>query len=235
MGFLGIINKSWWMAIIPIILLYGGLMFYFSMNMRSNFFLKSTIRLPDERVMLSFDDGPHPIITPQILDILLKHNIHAMFFLIGKQIEAHPSIVERIVREGHMIGGHSYSHSNTFGLLNSKKVEAEIMRAQELIETFGGNKLLFRPPFGVTNPRIAAVVKRHSLVTIGWTCRSYDTITKDAPKLLLRLKRKIRPGDIILLHDRIPQTLQVLDEFISWAKSENFEFGLLNVKKNGRH
>jgi len=88
-----------------------------------------------------------------------------------------------------------------------------------VLEGISGKKIeLFRPPFGVTNPRYAKVLPQLRLKSIGWSLRSYDTISKDAPRLLKRLQSKIRPGQILLLHDTVPITAQILPDLIQYCK-----------------
>jgi len=153
-------------------------------------------------VSLTFDDGPDKIITPLVLDILKEYDIKATFFLIGKKAEKHPYLVKQIVEEGHIIANHTYSHSGFFPLSNKKRVKEEIKDCNVVIKNAIGRKSkLFRPPFGVTNPIIAKVVKEKELKAIGWSIRSLDTMNKSRESINKKVISKLHPGAIILLHD----------------------------------
>lgn len=187
-----------------------------------NYFLNNQTRLHSNKVLLTFDDGPHETLTPEILDILKKQNVGAMFFVIGKQVEDHSEIVTRILSEGHLIGNHTQTHPLMFAALRQDTVEKEIgLCDNTLIEKEIHPGSYFRPPIGYTNPRIARAVKKFNKKVIGWSLRSFDTVIKEEDKLLERISSKIKAGDIVLLHDNLPQTVNVLENFI------------LNSKKNG--
>ncbi|MEO9850658.1 MAG: polysaccharide deacetylase family protein [Reichenbachiella sp.] len=197
--------------LIGVIITYGVLMFWFSMNMQANFFVTTISHLPDGKVMLTFDDGPHPVHTPEILDILKEGNAKALFFIIGKEAEKYPEIVRRIQNEGHLIGGHSYEHTLTFGLKGSCSVHEDIMKGQNLLSELTGQEVkFFRPPFGVTNPQVANCVKNEELHTIGWSVRSFDTATVEAARIIKRVGERVEAGSIVLLHDRLSQTVKAL-------------------------
>ncbi|MGL1886423.1 MAG: polysaccharide deacetylase family protein [Reichenbachiella sp.] len=204
-----------------------GLVMGMSMSIRSNFFVSAIHQLPAEEVLLTFDDGPHPEQTPRVLDVLKEKNVKAMFFLIGQNIKAYPELVERIIKEGHAIGGHSFSHEISFGFAVGKKLKGEIMKPQQLLSDFTGkDEKLFRPPFGVTNPNIARVIKFNNLTTIGWSVRSFDTIAKDKEEILNKVLGEVGQGDIVLLHDRVELTADVLGELIEGIQEKGMEIGL---------
>jgi peptidoglycan/xylan/chitin deacetylase (PgdA/CDA1 family) len=101
----------------------------------------------------------------------------------------------------------------------------EIERTSAIIEKTTGKKtLLFRPPFGVTNPNIATTLRKNGLKVVGWSLRSLDTVTKDPEVLSRRILNKIREGDIVLFHDTCEQTVQILDNFIEVCIERGFEF-----------
>ncbi len=165
------------------------------------------------RIQLSFDDGPHPTITPQILRILKKYNQKALFFCIGKNIEKYPETAKQIVQEGHKIGNHSYSHAYTFDFFSVKKVQKELQKTNEIIEKITGTECtVFRPPYGVTNPNIAKAVKNLNMQAVGWSIRSLDTLG-DKESIKNRIK-KAKPGDIILFHDTKENTPEILEDFL---------------------
>ncbi len=196
------------------VFVYSVLLFFGSKNICSQFYVKAKCKDSEKsKIHLTFDDGPHPEITPQILDILKKYNQKAMFFCIGKNIEQYPEISKQIHDEGHTIGNHSFSHSFYFDFFRTKKVIAELEKTNTLIKNITGKECkIFRPPYGVTNPNIAKAVKKLNLQLIGWKIRSLDTV-KNKKTVLKRLE-KAKPGDIILFHDTKKHTPEILDEFL---------------------
>lgn len=190
-------------------------------SMKYNYFLQSTTHLTDKFCLLTFDDGPHEEYTPVILDILAKHDIKAVFFVIGEKVVLYPDIVQRIVSEGHLIGNHSYSHNNFTSLFSKTRLYEDIDKAQKIIEeTVGFRPRLFRPPIGHTNPRYATVLKAQKLHCMGWTLHSYDTMYADPMKLTARMLSKLYSGNIVILHDDLQITAQMLDQFIVKAKEK---------------
>ncbi len=190
----------------------------------------------DKEIALTFDDGPHEK-TIEILDVLLKYNAKATFFCIGKQIEKHPEILKRIIAEGHNVGNHSYSHSNWNGFFSTKKIASEIEQTEKLIAQFTHKKTrLYRPPFGVTNPNIAKAVLKTNQKVIGWNIRSLDTVIKNEDLILERIKKRIQPGSIVLLHDTSAKTVSVLEQLLLFLQTEGYKTitieELLETSKN---
>ena len=117
--------------------------------------------------------------------------------------------------EGHLVGTHSYSHSNWFDLYSVKKMKKELKQSEDLIyEILRKKPLLFRPPYGVINPMLKKALGSFSYHIIGYSNRSLDTVTKDENKAIERLIRKLRPGDIVLLHDTVPYAATLLKKFL---------------------
>jgi len=200
--------------LLPVAFIYSALLVLGSVDVCSQFYLDAECYSDNKsKIHFTFDDGPSPDTTLQILDILKAHNIKATFFCIGKKIEEHPEIIRKISEEGHFIGNHSYSHSNYFPIFRTKKVIEELHKTNNLIHKITGNQVtLFRPPFGVTNPNIAKAVTRLKMKTIGWSVRTKDTVAdKD---IILEKMQRAKPGDIILLHDTKAQTVKILEEFL---------------------
>jgi peptidoglycan-N-acetylglucosamine deacetylase len=199
---------------------------YGAFDIRANYFTKTYCSNPSissKKIAITFDDGPTEF-TSQILDVLKQSNTKATFFCIGTQIEKQPEIFKRIIAEGHLVGNHSYSHSNAIGFFSTEKVIQEIQQNDLLIQSFIGTKPKFyRPPFGVTNPKIAralAVTQHH---VIGWNNRSLDTVINVENTILNRIKKKVNPGGIILLHDTSFKTVHVLEQLLLFLQSENYE------------
>ena len=155
-----------------------------------------------KQISLTFDDGPDPRSTPQLLDWLREEKIPAAFFCIGKHVEKNPELAARIVREGHLLENHSYAHSNFTNFYGRSQLRTELVQAQEVIEkTCGVAPTFFRPPVGLSNPNTFRVADELNLRVIGWNIRSFDTITATPQKIVARVQRNLWPGSIILLHD----------------------------------
>lgn len=192
---------------------------------QSGFFLKARCdgNPAQNKISITFDDGPHPN-TPVILDLLKQHHAKAAFFCIGKNIPGRESILQRIANEGHVIGNHSYSHSNMIDLFPIKKLKADVSAADEIIyQVIGKRNRLFRPPYGVTTPIVARMVKEKKYEVIGWNVRSYDTSIKDKDRLLRRIFKRMRNGSVILLHDSTPGIEIVLQKVLEKARQLNLE------------
>lgn len=207
-------------SILFVVILSLGVLF-----MKFNYFLKSVNSIQNDFVLLTFDDGPDSDKTTQILDILARHEVKAIFFMVGNRAEKAPDVVNRVIREGHLIGNHSYEHNNFMSLFTTSKLRAEIQRAQTSLEHLSGQKItLFRPPIGYTNPTYARVLKEFNLTNFGWSLRSYDSVYKVPEKLFDRLISKVKNGDIIILHDNLQVTVDTLDKFLTQAKVNGIKF-----------
>lgn len=190
-----------------------------------NYFLNNITRVKSEKVLLTFDDGPDERLTPKILDVLKKHQVGALFFVIGDAVNKHPEIVKRIINEKHIIGNHTQSHKVFFATLRQDSVDKEIgLCDNTLIAKNIHPGHYFRPPIGYTNPRIARAVKKFKKQVIGWSLRSFDTVLKEENKLLERVSSKVKKGDIVLFHDNLPQTASILEQFIVDAKKNGIKF-----------
>ena len=216
---------AWW-SFLLLFLFWLVMTVWGSSDIRLGYFVKTYCDNPKEKerkIAISFDDGPHPM-TEKVLDVLQQYQAKATFFCIGTQIEKYPEIFKRIIAEGHLVGNHSYSHSNTFGIFSTQKITDEIRQTDTVIKHLTGKKVLyFRPPFGVTNPRIARATKATSKYVIGWNNRSLDTVIADENKILERVKSKVAPGGIILLHDTSQKTVNVLEQLLLFLQSENYD------------
>ncbi|GHE40653.1 polysaccharide deacetylase family protein [Sphingobacterium griseoflavum] len=175
-----------------------------------------------KRVALTFDDGPSDY-TSEILDLLYEFDSKATFFCIGIHVERLPQVVQRMLLEGHTIANHTLSHERHFGFLPVTRLMKEIDSCTEVIaHAVGKRPVLFRPPFGVTNPSVAKAVKSLELQAIGWSNRSLDTVIDNEEKLFRRVVGRLRPGDIILLHDTKLRTARVLRRILLHLKAEGY-------------
>jgi peptidoglycan/xylan/chitin deacetylase (PgdA/CDA1 family) len=198
-----------------------------SANIRSGFYLPAFCKgeTSEKIVALTFDDGPDGVYTPKILAILEKHKVPATFFVMGRKGEKEMPVLRMIHEAGHSIGNHSYSHAFFFDLFGKKKMERDLLKAEEVIRQATGIKpVLFRPPYGVTNPILATVVKKLGYKVIGWSLRSFDTTCKDADRLTRRLIKGLHPGAIILMHDNREIAARVLEIVILKIRQEGYEF-----------
>ncbi len=175
-------------------------------------------------ISITFDDGPDETITPKILSVLEKNNIRAAFFCVGKKIEKYPEIFKSIVEKGHIIGNHSYSHSFWFDFYSSRRMAEEISKTDELIFKLSGKKnRFFRPPYGVTNPMLRKALKKTGHISVAWSLKSNDTV-KTPDNVLLNLNKKLKNGDIVLFHDSIPATPELIEQFIINTKNTGKRF-----------
>jgi peptidoglycan/xylan/chitin deacetylase (PgdA/CDA1 family) len=153
-------------------------------------------------VALTIDDGPDPEVTPAVLDALDAADQRATFFCIAERTLAHPELTRQIVARGHSIQNHTAQHRHNFSVLGPRGYAAEIGRAQDLLlQTSGERPTCFRAPAGFRNPFLAPVLHRLGLSLVSWTRRGFDTRETDAARVLERLSRDLRAGDILLLHD----------------------------------
>lgn len=190
-----------------------------------NYHINSLNANPETRnneVAITFDDGPNPKFTPLVLKLLEKYNAQATFFCIGKHIEEQPEVFKSIIKNGHTIGNHTYSHSNKFGLFSTQEVITELQKTQNIIEKYTGLvPMLYRPAFGVTNPKIKRAVKTIGLRTVGWNKRSLDTTPLKEQVVLSRITKHLKKGDIILLHDTSEKTIVVLEQLLLILQQKN--------------
>ncbi len=153
-------------------------------------------------VALTFDDGPDARSTPQLLEMLREAKISTAFFCVGKRIEANPELAAQIVREGHLLENHSYEHSNLTNFFSGARLKTELERTQAVIKKNSGiAPNFFRPPMGLSNPKIFRAARELGLTVVGWSVRSFDTILSNPQKIVARITRRLEPGAIILLHD----------------------------------
>jgi len=164
---------------------------------------------------LTFDDGPHPEVTPALLDLLAEHAAKATFFLLGANAERYPEIARRIVAEGHAIGNHSYSHPR-FATIDLDAQRVEIDRTDRILAAFDGSpRHWFRPPSGALPLRMLGDFMRRGRAIAYWSYDSMDYRRQSAEVLARRLREQPpTAGDIVLMHDDDPNTLLALRELV---------------------
>ncbi len=154
-------------------------------------------------VSLTLDDGPDPVLTPTVLDLLDQHRHRATFFVVAQRALKHPSLVREIVARGHSVQNHSYHHRHNFSLLGPRAVARELAMAQAaLADLTGVAPLYFRAPAGLRNVFLQPALAQQGQQLTSWTRRGFDTRERDPARVLSRLTQGLAGGDILLLHDR---------------------------------
>ena len=195
----------------------------------------------DQRVVaLTFDDGPSPPYTNQLLDVLAKHNVKATFFMIGSRVEEHPETVRRAITEGHQIGNHTYSHP-VLGFLPPNYVQREIERTDRCLRQVGvTGKIVFRAPMLTRFLPVAWVLSKGDRTHISCNVWGWDWITQNPDKITKTVLKKIKPGSIIVLHDGIAGnedknrsgTVKATDRIITALKQDGYQFVRLSDVSN---
>lgn len=186
------------------------------------------VRGPADRreLALTFDDGPNPVTTPQVLALLAEHGALATFFVVGEKAAAHPELVRAIAHAGHAVGVHGHVHDRLYALRSVRFVARDLARAVATVErTLGVAPTLFRPPVGFVSGAVAVASERAGLTLVGWSARSLDGRANAAPaRVLERATHALENGAILLLHDaaerddHAPPCLTILGELLVRAK-----------------
>ncbi|MGZ6236301.1 MAG: polysaccharide deacetylase family protein [Syntrophales bacterium] len=197
--------------------------------LKLNFFVEASCRGDStaRRVALTFDDGPDPVATRNLLEVLRHHQIKAAFFPIGTKTRDYPEVIKQIDQEGHILGNHSFRHAWWTNFLILGALDQEISVAQEAIRASVGKvPAYFRPPMGLTNPHLKRALKKHGLSVVGWDVRPFDT-TASTEKVIKRVLKKMRNGSIIALHDAgrtAADLVHLTEELVTKIKEQNYSF-----------
>ena len=184
-------------------------------------------------IALTIDDGPDPLVTPQVLDMLDRHGVHATFFCVGEKAARYPDLCREIVRRGHAVENHSQHHRHTFSLLGLRGFRRELEAAQHTLSQITGQRpVFFRAPAGLRNPFLDPVLTRLGLTLASWSARGFDTRIGDPERVRKSLLRELRAGAILLLHDGnaarspqgVPVILDVLPEVLKSATAAGLHF-----------
>ncbi len=173
-------------------------------------------------IYLTFDDGPHPKVTPYVLDILKRNNIKATFFCVGDNVEKYPLVYRQILADGHQVGNHTMSHEN--GLKTQKNEYFEsVKKAATLIESE-----LFRPPYGKITPfQFKYIFSALKKKVVFWTWLAYDFDAKISGREIIKKAERIKGGDILVFHDssKAQKNLEeTLETIILMLQKRNFHF-----------
>lgn len=172
-------------------------------------------------VALTFDDGPHWLYTAQILDYLKQENVKATFFVLGAKAKYNQSLIRRMSDEGHQIGNHGYNH-RSFIRLSNKSLKWQLAKTEEIIETITGKSpTMTRPPYGEYSNRVKDVVTTPLIL---WSVDPRDWATRNAEKISAYVIKKVKAGDIILLHDIRWSTVKAVKEIVPALKAKGYTF-----------
>ena len=173
------------------------------------------------KVAITFDDGPNPEYTVELLEGLQKRGVKATFFVLGAEVEKYPDIVKKIDDGGHLIGVHSYEHVN-FGQIGDEAAIEQIEKTQEAIHNVTGKYAGYiRPPYGCWKKSLDVEVP---LIEVLWDIDPLDWATKDADTVVQRILKGVTEGSIILLHDASQSSVQAALSVIDILQQENYEF-----------
>lgn len=181
------------------------------------------------KVFLTFDDGPSESYTSKILDILKENGAKATFFVCGKNVERYPEIAKRIVKEGHTIANHTYSHSIILSFFGS--LTGEIKKTTDIIKEMTGVRTnFFRPPFGLFAPWLKRYLEENNYKIILWDIDTFDWMGRPARIIEERIFKKIKSNSIILFHDgnkdkfhfNLYQTILALPSIIKKLKAKGY-------------
>ena len=202
-----VVWPSEWRWLIGALLTNHLLLGFFGMLPRSRVLGPNITRVPPgcdggTGIILTFDDGPDPDVTPEVLALLDQYHAKASFFCIGERAAAFPHIVAEIVRHGHSVENHSNRHPIGFACYSLGALRREIDRAQATLSRIAGTApAFFRAPFGIRSPLLAPALVVMPLCYVSWTHRGYDTTSRRPEAILRRLTRGLAAGDILVLHD----------------------------------
>lgn len=176
---------------------------------------------PPKFVALTFDDGPRADTTGRLLDGLRERGASATFFLVGNQIDANRELVARMKQEGHQVGNHSWSHAKLQGV-SREKVEREIGQTDEKIrEVLGDGSYWVRPPYGLLNPSQRAWF---TTPLVHWSVDPEDWKLRDTAKDVAAVLHDIEPGDIVLMHDAVPASVNAALQVVDALQAQGYTF-----------
>ncbi|NLX70692.1 MAG: polysaccharide deacetylase family protein [Clostridiales bacterium] len=192
----------------------------------------SCLPASDNRIALTFDDGPDPHITPLVLDILEEYNTVATFFVIGENAQKYPEVVQRIVKSGHQLANHSWSHKRPTSITVYDLID-EVNKTQKVIEEKYACTKFFRPPYGLVTSEQMQQLKLDGYKVIVWSVDSMDWYTTSPQQIQKCVLDKVHPGAIILMHSaggyhNRQATIQALPNIISELKKRGYQFVTLD-------
>jgi peptidoglycan/xylan/chitin deacetylase (PgdA/CDA1 family)/uncharacterized membrane protein len=171
-----------------------------------SFYFPITVHGPRSRpqVALTFDDGPDPRTLPRLLELLAAKAVPATFYVVGRRAAAHPAAIRAILAAGHELGNHSDTHDVFLATRTQARIRREIDGCQRALEAHGVRALTYRPPVGITSPPLGKVLRSLGMRCVAFSCRPLDFGNLRMRDLAGRVLRRVRAGDIVLLHDALP-------------------------------
>ncbi len=186
----------------------------------------------DKGIHLTFDDGPHPVATPFVLNKLKELNIQATFFLLGQNVQKFPDLVQQIRNNGHLIGNHTFTHTNLF-FKNKAFLKDEILRTKEVLElSIGSHSHFFRPPYGYFDWTTLKVLRELDLKCVLWSINSKDYKSNLFSNISNRIVKNTINGSILLFHDNVETSLKIqtyLPVILDALLSKGFIFKKLTI------
>ena len=174
-----------------------------------------------KKIALTFDDGPHPFYTHQLLEGLKKRGAKATFFITGQNVRAYPEIVKEIQEGGHLIGNHTYSHTRLTGR-NTEEFKREIVMTNEAIQEVTGEETIYvRPPYGSWDK---ALEEELNMFPVLWTVDPLDWCSDNVACIVKNVTAKVEENDIILMHDQYKTTVTAALEIVDELKEKGYEF-----------
>ena len=153
------------------------------------------------QIALTYDDGPNDPHTLRLLEVLAKHNVHATFFMIGRYVRQRPEIVREVVKAGHVIGNHTFTHP-LLTLQSAAQIRQELSNCRSALQdAIGDHSNLFRPPFGGRRPATLRIARELGLEPVMWNVTGYDWNAPPSAMIEQKVAKQIRGGDVVLLHD----------------------------------
>lgn len=196
----------------------------------------SQVNITEKVLAMTFDDGPHPSLTPKLLDILKARNIKCTFFVIGKNAQMYPNIIRRMIAEGHEVANHTWTHASLTSL-SDEQIRSELKRSEDaLVAAANYRPHLIRPPYGAVNARIKQLIfSEFGYSTIMWSVDPQDWRRPGVSVVTSRLVNGARPGSIMLAHDIHPPTIQAMPAVFDQLLARGYQFvtvsQLMNLEK----
>ncbi|MEN3940747.1 polysaccharide deacetylase family protein [Prosthecobacter sp. SYSU 5D2] len=196
----------------------------------------SQVNITEKVVAMTFDDGPHPSLTPKLLDILKERNIKCTFFVIGKQVKMYPAIIKRMIAEGHEVANHTWTHASLTSRSDAQ-IRSELQQSEDaLVSVANYRPQLIRPPYGAINTRIKQLMfSEFGYSTIMWSVDPQDWRRPGVSVVTSRLVNGAHPGAIMLAHDIHPPTIQAMPGMFDQLLAKGYQFvtvsQLLNMEK----
>jgi chitin deacetylase len=190
----------------------------------------------EKRVALTFDDGPWPPYTQEILDVLAREEVRATFFVVGRQVRRHRDLLRRIAGEGHLVGNHTEHHLNLL-LCSPRRARQEILwGAHTIAEVLGQSPRWWRPPYGFRTPWALLAARQHGMSAALWSACPHDYMRPEARVMVRRVLAQAHPGAIVLLHDGNgdrSQTARALPAMIAGLRQQGYRFVDLDEMLSG--